>query len=863
MKQKLKLLLTYLTGKLAAEHGGIPALEISTCLAFLIAKLALTRQQTVAAGIETDLLRSRFPDLYKTFLETCAKIHVPLLEQLPSKVSELVNQVGDEPEKLIAWVYQFLKRGDEKAAFGKIGQDKVKIEGRELLLTTQFFTDDYMVRFLAEESLKGINAGNILQTVVIDCASGGGNFLLYSYGFLFDRYKSLLPHWTAQQITDTILNRAIIGYDLDPHLSRIAALALFVKACNHAVPTKSTGVFIFAGVEGDKLGFLAPTVTSNRIKGQTFESLLKKLEREQLTKIWLTNPPFMGKRDMDTELKNFLLACYPESKADLCVSFLQRIVASMGPKDIAGLVAQNNWMYLSSLKAFRKLFLSKQHLRTCVDLGPNAFEDINGEKTNVALLVIGASAEPLTRFIELRQTSLAEKRRLLENKQYPAELTFELNQQQFVKNDCFEFNYQLEHRFDNIRHLETYGDYSNPMQGTSTGDNANFVKFAWEVNGSPDWKLVSKGGGFSKWAGLNYYKVYWGENAEKVKANKGSALRNIGKMASTQLVYSDTGTLGLNVRVLKPGQVFIASGPGIQVLKGNAFAHMAFLNSRVATFLLKKINPKFTISAGYIAKLPVAYGILDSETLAKKSEKCLNLKDAYLAQKLPNFEFRHIDYQAITDVEAFIEEQLVADLESDYKRLKLEAEIEAKIFQQYNFNLVELAEIRKVVGQNPFFKTKHKLDLCSQQLDYLIAASIDINCLSKSRTINGFAVGSESIFEDLAHKLNVHPSDLLVLVRKNILLLKQTKAKYLDDLLHKIILYELGVKQISIYKFEELNIDALVRKLTGTYGFLKNIDELGNKVSYLLRIHHKLSFFNKPLVNLESQQLTVGQSYHE
>jgi hypothetical protein len=41
------------------------------------------------------------------------------------------------------------------------------------------------------------------------------------------------------------------------------------------------------------------------------------------------------------------------------------------------------------------------------------------------------------------------------------------------------------------------------MQGTSTGNNNEFVKFAWEVNGSPDWKLVSKGGGFSKWAGLN------------------------------------------------------------------------------------------------------------------------------------------------------------------------------------------------------------------------------------------------------------------------------------------------------------------------------------------------------------------------
>ncbi len=108
------------------------------------------------------------------------------------------------------------------------------------------------------------------------------------------------------------------------------------------------------------------------------------------------------------------------------------------------------------------------------------------------------------------------------------------------------------------------------MQGTSTGNNTLFVKYAWETNGNPDWKSVSKGGGFSKWMGLNYYKVYWGTEGEKIRANKGSAIRNIHKIPSTELVYSDTGTLGLNVRVLKKNQVFIASGPGIQVLGGTS-----------------------------------------------------------------------------------------------------------------------------------------------------------------------------------------------------------------------------------------------------------------------------------------------------
>jgi hypothetical protein len=124
----------------------------------------------------------------------------------------------------------------------------------------------------------------------------------------------------------------------------------------------------------------------------------------------------MGKRDMDTSLKNYLLANYPESKGDLCVSFIQRTIQLMNEKDVLGVVSQNNWMYLSSLKDFRKIFLAKQILKECIDLGSNAFEDINGEKTNVALCIIGNSEIKTSRFYNLKFKNLSEKKRLVSQK---------------------------------------------------------------------------------------------------------------------------------------------------------------------------------------------------------------------------------------------------------------------------------------------------------------------------------------------------------------------------------------------------------------------------------------------------------------
>jgi hypothetical protein len=875
VKQKIKSLIAYFIESLNSMGKKIEVQDLSIFFSVLIATFTLRKKQNITSKVnisyadyhsefktEIQLIKQRFPELIKIFLATESQLQTELLSSVFEKLKVVFEKTDEDVDDIISWSYQFLKKDLEKSAFKRIGKENAKIENSDLLFTTQFFTDKYMVKYLVNESLSGFDNNNILKVVVIDSASGGGNFLNYSFEHLYKIYKMSKPNWSSQKIVDTILNSSIIGYDLDSNLSKIASLSLFVKACGYAVPNKSTPIKIFGGLANDKLGFLNPHVTSNSISRTTFKTQLEKLNQDKKIKVFVTNPPFMGKRDMDISLKNYLLVNYPESKGDLCVSFIQRTIQLMNDNDVFGVVSQNNWMYLSSLKDFRKIFLAKQTLKECIDLGTRAFEDINGEKTNVALCVIGNSEIKTTRFYNLKFKNLSDKKSLVSQKNISDELTFELNQNQFLKNSHLEFNYQLEHRFENIQGLQLYSEFANPMQGTSTGNNTDFVKFAWEVNGSPDWKLVSKGGGFSKWAGLNYYKVHWGQNAEIIKANKGSALRNIDKIPTTQLVYSDTGTLGLNVRVLRENQVFIASGPGIQVLKGDKYAHLAFLNSKIATFLLKLINPKFTISAGYISKIPVAQNILDSKFIAEKSRMCLELKESYLQNKLPNFEFNHFNYSAIKNLDSFLEESIIEDLESDYQRLFLESKIELNIRKQYNFNSKELNELNSVVGESPFFNKKSSFEVNSEQLDLLLSANIDLNCLSTSRAINGYSVGSESVFENLSYKLDVNPKPIFDFIKMNVSYLNTTKAKYFNDLLHKIILNELGVKQISIYKFEVFDLAKLIESIKSKYVYLNDQRDLAERIIYILQVHHKSSFFNKPLVSYTTESLTVGQAHN-
>jgi hypothetical protein len=287
VKQKIKSLIAYFIGSLSPMEKKIPVQDLSIFFSVLIATFTLRKKQSQTVKVkisfvdyhsefktEFQLVKQRFPELVKIFLVTESQLTTKLLSTVFEKLKVAFEKIDDDVDDIISWSYQFLKKDLEKFAFKRIGKDNAKIEDSDLLFTTQFFTDKYMVKYLVNESLSGFDKANIRKVVVIDSASGGGNFLNYSFECLYNLYKKSNPNWSNQRIVDTILISSIVGYDLDSNLSKIASLSLFVKACGYAVPSKSTPIKIFGGVANDKLGFLNPHVKSNKISRTTFKAQL-------------------------------------------------------------------------------------------------------------------------------------------------------------------------------------------------------------------------------------------------------------------------------------------------------------------------------------------------------------------------------------------------------------------------------------------------------------------------------------------------------------------------------------------------------------------------------------------------------------
>lgn len=761
----------------------------------------------------------------------------------------------DEPDAL-AWLYQYLRVPERGEAQGAAHSGGSKITGDGLLRSTQFFTEPYMTSYLVRHSLSCVVLGDDLSGLrslrVVDPACGGGNFLVEAFDQLFDAVTTTGAN--AATVADILLSETLVGYDLDSTLAHIAGLSLYTHAARRVGQLPSTRPRVFGGEEGDERGFLA------RSPDPELRCALEALD-EGTKRIVLTNPPFLGRRLMSRPLLAFLHDAYPESKGDLCVAFLLRIASLLGPGDAAGLVLQSAWLNLTSYADVRRKVLSSVRLSDCVDLGSGAFEDVAGEKTNVVLASFQGPSqdEAPTRFVRLVHAPLAAKKRSLEDGPHPDQI-HHVDLEDLVPDSgttdgvAYHVSGGLRQA---LRDLPPYREVANPMQGTSTGDNKRFVRYSWEVSAAEEeWRPVSKGGGYCKWVGLNRYVVRWGEDGELVKSNPGSALRNADRMSTTDLVYSDTGTLGLNVRRLRESQVFIASGPGIEVLHGSPDAHLAFLNSRVATYFVRALSPKLTISAGYLGRIPVPYGLLDDPQFADLGRLAAAAKERRLSTKLGNDEYLWLSrspsclHQAVT-------EALVADLEAEAERLTAEAAIEQRVVDAFGLSRAARTALEAEVGRPVGASDGELKGLTTEALDSALASALGSTAEYKGRRRRGRGkVGAEGPVEEIAVRERAAPGSVLSALRHVADDLHQTRRVYAEDLLHQSALFVLGFTADRTWSAQSLSFSELTSGIRSTLNVRDSelakldIPPLDVWILEHLGSLHAAAFYKRPILSV-------------
>jgi hypothetical protein len=200
----------------------------------------------------------------------------------------------------------------------------------------------------------------------------------------------------------------------------------------------------------------------------------------------ITNVPYLGRGKQNEDLQKYLDQQYALGKADLATAFVLRCFEFCSQSGSITLVTPQNWLFLTSYKKLREVLLQRRRWEFVARLGPGAFETIGGHVVNVALLGLTAcEAHDLQQMAGLDVSTAREPRdkagQLCGSQQ--AEIALIAQEQQ-------QNNPEMRITLDNSSRSGLLGKCTSALQGTTTGDNPQFIYSFWEFKTCSDtWEL--------------------------------------------------------------------------------------------------------------------------------------------------------------------------------------------------------------------------------------------------------------------------------------------------------------------------------------------------------------------------------------
>ena len=529
---------------------------------------------------------------------------------------------------------------------------------------------------------------DITELTLIDPASGSGHILVTGFELLFNMYRE--EGYTAKQAVDNILKNNLYGLDIDDRAMQLARFAVLLKAAQFDADILNRGVIphiysfpeekhftgedvqLFLGHEGqqftaelkealqllnqgknigsalkidlnqDALSFIKKQYVTWAEKYQKAgldilqESLWKRLLPFLDVLLVLTrkytavvaNPPYMGQKSMNAQLKDYVNTQYPLTKADLFAVFMEVCLDLSIKKGLMGMINQHSWMFLSSYEKLREELLNNYSIVNMVHLGPRTFEELSGEVVQSTAFVCKNGKDIKTgtyfRLVDYRNNTEKEAQFLQRNNRYT-----NIPQSNFEKIPGSPIAYWVSEKIlNNFEKGISLGQIADPRLGMSTNDNKRFLKHWSEVsfrktfidaqsaedaiNSEKKWFPYNKGGGFRKWFGNLDNVINYENDGEEVKGYAaqlyGSYTRtckNISYFFKPALTWSLISSNKFSCRLLNKGAVLGDAGPTCYPNPEDKYYILGLLNMNLANDILQLLNPTLNFSPGVLRLFPI------------------------------------------------------------------------------------------------------------------------------------------------------------------------------------------------------------------------------------------------------------------
>ena len=345
----------------------------------------------------------------------------------------------------------------------------------------------------------------------------------------------------------------------------------------------------------------------------------------------VANPPYMGSSNMNSWLSNWVKERFPDSKRDLCTCFIERGFEMLTKNGYSAMVTMESWMFLSSFERMRKnilhnhciatmVYMNHMVMRiafnTCATVFANHHSDSPGLYTKVEYQDLTEDGIPFE-FPVKKHGPKHEKGALeaLANPDcgwfYRAEASgFELIPGSPIAYWLSEKAFAV---FERGRPLSSVIE---ARQGLTSGDNDTFMRLWHEISlckstlrdyQNAKWFPCDKGGNYRKWYGNNEWVIDWENNGAKLKAFKGSTLRNSEYYLRQSFSWSDVSSGNIHLRYKPAGFIFEHCADSIFSDWSALLLFGSFLNSTTAKHFLSVLAPTMKFEVGQVRAVPILF----------------------------------------------------------------------------------------------------------------------------------------------------------------------------------------------------------------------------------------------------------------
>lgn len=509
------------------------------------------------------------------------------------------------------------------------------------------------------------------QIKVIDPCCGSGHILAYLFDVLMQIYENY--GYTSRDAVTSILQNNLYGLDIDDRAAQLAYFAVMMKARRYdrRFFSHTTQPHVYAIEESNRIEkpdveFFCngkPSLTDAMhtiltqlydakeygsiltITPQDWEALYARFDevadessfhRESIRKkllplvrvaqtlaqkydVVVTNPPYMGASNMNSDLSEYVKKYYPDSKSDLFAVFIEVCSRMAKQNGYQAMITQHAWMFLSSFEKLREKMMLTETV-SMAHLGARAFEEIGGEVVQTTSFVrvrthIDNYKGVYCRLIE--PTTQQDK----EDMFLAGENRYTTHQDNFAKIPGSPVAYWVSNNFLKAFDNEKIGKYTISDGQTKTGNNDKYLRLLWEVPVSEigkgkHWVLHAKGGAFRRWYGNIDTLIDWSDSAREHYRTD-----HVARIAPEYIWFRKGICWTLissnklhGFRLLDDNSTFNLAAPSVFFNNDRMmFYILGYLNSKFSQEIIALLNPTLNTNISDITAQPLYYGKLPEQ----------------------------------------------------------------------------------------------------------------------------------------------------------------------------------------------------------------------------------------------------------